>query len=165
MSFKDDSKPDREVFFTPSGKFAKGHPGLYKGKQLQQDEQSDIPPFDGDFDDAIIYVAETYSGKPRVFVGLLAVVEDLRRNKATEFASYLRQAYANRKQKRETNTVTPGVQIGFLIAACGDCVDAEGKQLLSAEDQGCLGTEARDHAHFLRAAAPTASSACPCIAA
>ena len=120
-------------FRDEKGRLKPGAPPLYKGKQAQPDTQSDTPPFDGDFDDAIIFIAETYSGKPRVFVGLLAVCEDLRRNKSTEFASYLRQAYANRQQKRQDNTISPGVHVSFVTAPSGMCVDANGK-LIPASD-------------------------------
>ena len=41
----DDSKPARDKFFTPSGKFKKGHPGLRR-KQEQPNGPPDNPPDD-----------------------------------------------------------------------------------------------------------------------
>jgi len=118
----DDDKP---VFFTPSGKFAKGHPG-FRGKQSQQTQpppqqaQPDTPPFTGDFDDAIILIAESYAGKPRSFIGLLAIAEDWRRDRPNDFASRLSQAYINRDQKQQDNTTTPGIQQVIIQTAPRD---------------------------------------------
>lgn len=115
MSLRDDS-----IIRDERGRIVKGSPGLHRkpDQDAQSDQQSDTPPFDGDFDDAIIYVAETYQGKPRTFGGLLAVAEDLRRAKPVDYASYLRQAYANRKTKQDAiSTGSAGVtviQIGMI---------------------------------------------------
>jgi hypothetical protein len=99
------------------GRLRPGHKGSnqYSKPEPQDQPQPDTPPFTGDWDDAVILVAETVgNGKPRPTVGLLGVAEDLRRNKSTDFASHVRQAHINRKQKQDTGVITPGIT-PFLI--------------------------------------------------
>jgi len=106
MSDDDSKKP---VFFTETGKFAKGHPGLYKGKQAQPDPQTepDNPPdSDTSFDDDLIAAAASY-GRPRSKTGRRGWCEELRDTKPTEFAALLRPAL-ERKQ-RETAASLPGI--------------------------------------------------------
>ena len=139
MSLRDDSKPPRDVFFTPSGKFAKGHPGFNKGKQAQSDTQSEpdtdpLPSLDTSFDDDLIAASESF-GKPRSKVGRRAYCEWLRDTRPVEFSALLRPALA---RKAETPGAGGGgyiANITFNTAPSGMYIDANGKLIEAADSR------------------------------
>ena len=134
----DDDKPTRDLYFTPSGKFAKGHPGFNqhtKGKFTADSPDTqpspDIPA--GSFDDDLIAAADDY-GRPRSKIGRRAWCENLRDSRPVEFAGLLSKALA-RKDEAQINAASgsPSVQVFFTNAPAGMFVDENG-QLVEAAD-------------------------------
>jgi hypothetical protein len=132
----DDGKPERDRYFTPSGKFAKGHPG-FKGKQQQSDTSpSAAAPFEGNPDnpdDVIIYVSRNFGRKGLPLDGQIGYYHWLMKERPADFNAQHIKAVARRAEASGPSGGTYITQVTVLPVARHTSVGLDGTLISDAE--------------------------------